>query len=152
MLREALSVMHSERYHLRTSATSCALAMGLCRSGQVEEARSTIDHALKRAQHLGETRWLPALFQTQGEVLQALSDEMEAEESFMRAIRCAQDQSAPSSELRAAIPLAELWSGWGRKDDALALLEGVWQKFPEVSETKDLIAARKLLDELRRDR
>jgi len=32
------------------------------------------------------------------------------------------------------------------------LLEGVWQKFPEVSETKDLIAARKLLDELRRDR
>jgi predicted ATPase/DNA-binding winged helix-turn-helix (wHTH) protein len=152
MLREALSVMHSERYHLRTSATSCALAMGLCRSGQVEEARSTIDHALKRAQHLGETRWLPALFQTRGEVLQALSDEMEAEESFMRAIRCAQDQSAPSSELRAAIPLAKLWSGRGRKDDALALLEGVWQKFPEVSETKDLIAGRKLLNELRRDR
>jgi predicted ATPase len=126
--------------------------MGLCRLGQVEEARSIIGNALKRARHLGETRWLPALFRTQGEVLQALSDEIEAEESFMRSIQCARDQSALSSELRAAIPLAKLWSGRGRKDDALALLEGVWQKFPEMSETKDLIAGRKLLNELRRDR
>ena len=151
MLRDALAAMHAERYHLVTSATAAALATGQCRSGDVETARATIESALERARRLGEVRWLPTLFCAQGEVLMASSDRSGAEKSFIRAIALAEQQAAPSLELRAAIPLANLWRTEKRTTDAIALLEGISQKLPEPAETKDFIASRNLLQQLRAD-
>ena len=67
----------------------------------------------------------------------------------MNSLKLAREQSALSLELRTAMSLARLWAGNGRVDAALALLAPVQSQFSEGFHTPDLVAATKLLDELR---
>jgi predicted ATPase len=55
---------------------------------------------------------------------------------------------AKSLELRAVTALAELWLDQGKSPDAHALLAPVYGWFTEGFQTRDLIAARSLLDKL----
>jgi predicted ATPase len=61
----------------------------------------------------------------------------------------ARKQSALAWELRAAMNLGRLWATQSREGDALDLLEPLYGRFTEGFETADLIAARRLLDDLR---
>ena len=72
-----------------------------------------------------------------------------AEASFERALSIARQQSAKLWELRAAVSLARLWRAQGRNDKATDLLAPVYGWFTEGFATRDLQAARELLDILR---
>jgi predicted ATPase len=51
-------------------------------------------------------------------------------------------------ELRAAISMARLWSGQGKRDEAFDLLAPVYGWFTEGFHTRDLKGAKALLGEL----
>jgi predicted ATPase len=61
----------------------------------------------------------------------------------------ARKQGALAWELRTAMNLGKLWAAQSRESDALDLLEPLYGRFTEGLETADLIAARRLIDELR---
>jgi len=76
----------------------------------------------------------------------------EAETQLRASIDCARRQEAKSWELRSSTTLAELLAAGGRRDSARDLLEPIYKWFTKVNEgleTRDLKAARALLDELR---
>jgi predicted ATPase len=66
------------------------------------------------------------------------------------AIEVAREQHARSWELRVATTLASLMKERGRRKQALDLLHPVYEWFTEGFDTKDLIEAKALLEELRR--
>ena len=72
----------------------------------------------------------------------------EAERSYHRALEIAREQKAHMWELRAACDLASLWRGQGRQAEAQGLLAPIFGWFGEGFGTRDLRAARALLDTL----
>ena len=66
---------------------------------------------------------------------------------FQQALDIARRQQAKSLELRAAMSLARLWQGQGKRDAAHSLLGAVYQWFTEGFDTVDLQEARALLAE-----
>jgi len=71
-----------------------------------------------------------------------------AEERFRTAVDLARRRAEKSLELRAAISLARLWHRQQRKQEASQVLAGVYDWFTEGLGTRDLIAAKTLLEEL----
>jgi len=67
---------------------------------------------------------------------------------FREALGEARRQGALSWELRAATSLARLLRNQRRPADAIACLRPVYDRFTEGFDTADLIAAKRLLDEL----
>ncbi|MEI9885526.1 MAG: winged helix-turn-helix domain-containing protein [Rhizomicrobium sp.] len=150
ILRGALEAMIADQYNVVRSPTARALAEGLLLLGRPDEALTVIDEEIARAGQVGEVWWLPVLRRTRGEILLALPrpDAAAAEDALRRAIDLARAQSALSWELRAAIPLARLWSQHGRAKEARAMLQGVYRQFTEGFETVNLVAARALLADI----
>jgi predicted ATPase len=75
-------------------------------------------------------------------------DTTKAEEYFERALAVARKQQAKSWELRAAMSVARLWRGQGKRQEAHDLLAPVYGWFTEGFDTRDLKEAKGLLDEL----
>ena len=148
--REALEAMEASQHHIMRFATWCAVAEALARSGRPDEALTSIEEALTRAERSSAILWQPDLLRARGEIQLALPrpDPAAAEDSLLRSIASAARQSALSWELKAAIPLARLWRDQGRGERARAMLDSVYVRFTEGFETRDLVAARHLLDEL----
>jgi predicted ATPase len=71
-----------------------------------------------------------------------------AEDLFRQALDGARRQETLSCELRAATSLARLLRDEGRSAAAIACLQPVYDRFTEGFDTADLIAAKRLLDEL----
>jgi len=71
-----------------------------------------------------------------------------AKQCFTTALELAREQKAKSDELRAAIPLATLLVQQGRREQAYAMLEKIYNWFTEGFDTADLKEAKALLDEL----
>ena len=72
----------------------------------------------------------------------------QAEAAYREAVDVARGQQARSWELRAATSLAGLLRDQGRCDEALALLQPVYDWFTEGFDTTDLKDAKALLEEL----
>jgi DNA-binding NtrC family response regulator/predicted ATPase len=70
----------------------------------------------------------------------------EAEVSYRRAIEVARRQGARGWELRAATSLARMWRSHGKAAEGREILRPVYAAFTEGLETRDLRAARELLD------
>jgi predicted ATPase len=153
VLTEALKVLEAHHHHLVVPDTSRALAEGLVRCGQPEEALATVEDVLARMDQVGEIFWLPDLLRVRGEILLALPrpDIAAAEDSLLRSMDCARKQFALGWELRAAIPLARMWNECRRGSQARTMLEDIYRQFDEGFETKDMVAARGLLDDLAND-
>ena len=86
-----------------------------------------------------------------GEVLlrvDARDSETRAEEVFLQSLDWARGQGALSWELRTASSLARLRRRQGRAREGRVCLEPVYGRFTEGFDTRDLIAARELLNEL----
>ena len=71
-----------------------------------------------------------------------------AESSFHRALDLARAEKAKSLELRAAMSLSRLWRQQGKESEARQLLGEVYDWFTEGFDTRDLVEAKTLLDEL----
>ncbi|AWY43920.1 transcriptional regulator [Pseudomonas putida] len=109
------------------------------------------DHLLERADS-GAAGWSTA------EILRARADALLAEDCpvkdgtaetvLLKALEVARAQGALAWELRSATSLARLWQRQGHLQQARQLLEPIYQRFTEGHATPDLIAVRRLLDEL----
>ena len=66
------------------------------------------------------------LHRVRGDLLNAIGDQVAAEQSYQQAIAVAKRKSAKMFELRAANKLARLWRDQGKRDEARELLAPVY--------------------------
>ena len=66
-----------------------------------------------------------------------------------QSLEIARRQEAKTFELRAATTLARLWQRQGKREKARALLAPLYAWFTEGFDTRDLIDAKALLEEVR---
>ena len=150
ILRDALKAMKAERHAILVKFAACALAEALMRSGQPEEALAVIANAIAETQDGEEALELPELLRLQAAVVLSMPDkgESQAEDCLMRSLECARRQHASAWELRTATSLARLRMRQGRHEEAHEIIAGVYRSFTEGFETRDLKAAKQLLNEL----
>ena len=118
-------------------------------TGQLGEARGTIEKALAVAAQTGQPFFDAELHRLRGEIVLATGGSpAEAEASFHQALDIARAQEAKSFELRAATSLARLWRDQGKRAAARDLLAPTYSWFTEGFDTRDLIDAKVLLVEL----
>jgi tetratricopeptide (TPR) repeat protein len=147
LLRNALKILREQSYIVVTTFTG-ALAEGLRRTGEFEEALITIDDAITRAINSGVKIELSELLRIKSLVFVAQNDRESAKGCLTEAVKVARAQSALAFELRSAIDLARLLSDAGQRDQACDSLALVYDRFMEGFQTADLKMARELLETL----
>ncbi len=122
----------------------------LAQAGQADEGMTVLENAFASSRDTGMAYWDAELHRLKGVLLLSLADGngAEAEACFKQAIEIALGQSAKSFELRAAMGLARLWQGEGKRTEARDLLASVYDWFTEGFDTADLKDAKALLDDL----
>ena len=79
----------------------------------------------------------------------SLKDDLDgAERNYLASLDVAREQQAKSWELRTSTSLARLWQSQGKGKEALNLLKPVYDWFTEGFDTKDLIDAKALIEQL----
>ena len=131
-------------YNLAQLAEACGKA------SRISEGLDALTEALDVIQSHGERWWEAEIHRLRGELLlkQNPSDLAEAQASLERAVEIARRQGAKSLELRATTSLARLLRDTNRREDARAMLAGIYGWFTEGFDTVDLKDAKALLDEL----
>ncbi len=124
------------------------LAEAFVRAGRIAEGLAVIEAGIAQS----EAGWIaPELLRLRGELLLSQGAPAAAETAenlFRQALDEARQQEALSWELRAATSLARLLRNQGRRADAIACLQPVYDRFTEGFGTADLIAAKHLLNEM----
>jgi predicted ATPase len=126
------------------------LARTYAKLGKFDEAWSCIAEAMTAIETRKETWCEAEVNRVAGEI--ALKspepDVAKAQSYFEHALGVARQQQAKSFELRAAMSLARLWRDQGKVSEARELLATVYGWFTEEFDTRDLIEAKALLEEL----
>ncbi|SIO63081.1 transcriptional regulator [Bradyrhizobium erythrophlei] len=150
LLRDALETLHAEQHNILATVFTSALAEGLWKTGQFDEALITINGAAARAASRGATFDMAELLRIKGQILAAMPrpDWASAADCLMKSLAVAREQSALSWELRSATALARLLSEKGQRDQARDTLAPVYDRFTEGFETADLRIARQLIHDL----
>ena len=143
-IREGLSV--ASRLYRPYSLSR--LAEALAKAGELDEALSALDEAMKCSRRFAVPYWDAELHRLEGELLVATGVDDRAEACFQEAVAIAQTQGARSLELRALTSLARVLAGRGERQQAHDLLAPTYGWFTEGFETADLKDAKVLLDEL----
>ena len=122
----------------------------LARNGRRAEAVQLLDRSLTHIQETGERVDHAEILRLKGEVLLMCEGAAiaEAEKCFGEALHVARVQEAKWWELRASVSLARLLGDTNRRDEARAMLSGIYNWFTEGFELPDLKEAKELLDEL----
>jgi len=110
-----------------------------------------VEEAIDRAERTTEGWIMAELLRVKGELLRldgAPGAADSAEGCFLQALQLARTQDTLSWELRAATSLATLHRARDHSAEAIACLRPTYDRFREGSDTADLIAAKRLLDEL----
>jgi predicted ATPase len=126
------------------------LAKARASVGRSDDAWCSIQEAITAIETTKE-RWCEAeANRTAGEITLLLPEprSSKAEAYFRRSLEVARQQQAKSWELRAAMSLARLWRDHGKMQEARELLAPVYGWFTEGFDTRDLMEAKALLDEL----
>ena len=93
--------------------------------------------------------WEAELYRIRGDLnARAGGSESESEADYARAIELSRARGAHSMALRAALSLARFRASNGRQGEAAELLRPIYASFTEGFDTRDLVDARSLLDEL----
>jgi predicted ATPase/DNA-binding winged helix-turn-helix (wHTH) protein len=149
LLRSALETLHAQRYNLQITRFIGALAEGLRKTRQFEEALFTINGAIARATSSGVEFYLSELLRIKSQILAAQHDREAAMNCLTEALAVARAQSALAWELRSTMALARMLFEDGQRDRARHTLALVYDRFTEGFETADLRLARTLLEDLR---
>jgi predicted ATPase len=162
-VKEGISKLHQalEIYKatgLRFSLTDLlgSLAEAYGKYGDMEKAMDFMEQALAEVQRGGEQYYEAELYRIKGELTLMKSDiknrteiENEAEKCFYQSITLAQKQMAKSFELRSTTSLYHLLQKQSKKKEARDLLTNIYDWFTEGFETKDLIEAKNLIEDLK---
>jgi predicted ATPase/DNA-binding winged helix-turn-helix (wHTH) protein len=149
LLRSALQILHAQQYNVLLPGFIGALAEGLRKIGQFEEALFTINGGIARATNSGMESYLSELLRIKSQILAAQHDRESAMNCLTEALAVAREQSALAWELRSTMVLARLLSEGGQRDQARRRLALAYDRFTEGFETADLKLARALLEDLR---
>jgi predicted ATPase len=149
-MRGALDVLRAVGAEMGRPHFTGILAEAYGKAGQPAQGLALIEEAVDCMNRTGERLYEAALQRVKGDLLLAVSrdTQAEAEDCFRHAVDCARRQSAKSLELSAALSLSRLWRGQGKNEDARKLLAEIYGWFTEGFETRDLRAAKALLEEL----
>jgi tetratricopeptide (TPR) repeat protein len=149
LLRSALKTMRAQQFNLHITGFTGALAEGLRKAGQFEEALFTINGAIARATNCAVEVDLAELLRIKSQILAARHDRESAMNCLTEALAVARAQSALAWELRSTMALTRMLSENGQRDQARHTLALVYDRFTEGFETADLKLARALLEDLR---
>jgi predicted ATPase/DNA-binding winged helix-turn-helix (wHTH) protein len=161
VMEAALAALQARGFNRFQSSMAGVWAEGLAHVGRTGEARrvlaETLSYCSANGNHLfAADTWrifgVIALVEARRAATTGSSHaahEAEAQASFLRAIEIARRQSARMWELRAVIPLAQLWHSQRRTHEAMQMLGPLCSWFPTASASRDVCTARALLSELR---
>jgi predicted ATPase len=151
LLQTALAALHEDGYESFRPSLSLILAEGLAKTGQRELAYSTICEAITWVETHGSILSFIELLRVKGEILSSMSEQptSEGEACLLQSLQLAQERGLLSLELRVGIRLARLWAVRGQRNKALELLDPIFNRFSEGFQTRDLVAAANLLQQLR---
>jgi predicted ATPase len=151
LLQTALAALHEDGYELYRPPLSLTLAEGLAKAGQRELAYSTICEAVGWAETRGRVLDVIDLLRVKGEIIASMSpqDTSEGEACLLESLKLARQRGLLSYELRSAISLARLWADRAQRNKALELLDPIFDRFSEGFQTRDLVEAANLLQQLR---
>jgi predicted ATPase len=126
------------------------LAETSAQAGQTAAGLEALAEALATLAKSRARWWEAELHRLRGELLlqHAAAQPGEAEACFQQALAVAHRQQAKSLELRAAMSLARLWQGQGKRAEARDLLAPIYGWFTEGFDTADLQEAKVLLEAL----
>jgi predicted ATPase len=130
------------------------LAEAYLKLARLTAGLEAVTTGLAVSERTGEHWYDAELFRIRGELLLKLSPDAEpnsqdqSENCFRQAIEIAQRQQAKWWELRATMSLARFLEKQNRRDEARAVLAGIYNWFTEGFDTADLKDAKALLDEL----
>ena len=148
LLRSAIAALHEDGYEFHRPHFSLTLAEGLESAGQHELAHSTICEAVVWAETRSRTLHFIDLLRAKGDILTSTAAS-EAEACLLESLELARQRGLLALELRAGISLARLWADRAQRDKALGLLEPIFSRFSEGFQTRDLVTATNLLQQLR---
>jgi predicted ATPase len=151
LLQTAIAALLQEGFEPYRAQFTVYLVEGLASAGKHEAAHTAICEAVVRADTRGDMLDLSNLLRVKGEVLSSMPGPhaTEAETCLQRALQIANEHGFLTMELRGDIGLARLWADRGEIRRARALLEPTFSRFSEGFQTRDFLAAAKLLEELR---
>jgi len=121
-IRRAVEVLHACRYELVTSVSLTFMARGLSNLSLHSASLAMCDEVAKMIEKGGDLLRMPELLITRGRCLSAAGQVEKAEKSYLAAIELARSQGVKSSQVRAAVALAQQLIGAGRTEDAHRLL------------------------------
>ncbi|WP_441233466.1 ATP-binding protein [Bradyrhizobium sp. 930_D9_N1_4] len=149
-IRACLRELHDAGYELLTTTFNIAMVHGLLALGEIEQSAGLIDDAIRLVEQSGDHLYMPDLLRMKAKVLLSLPapNTEEAETRLMQSLDLSRRKGAKAWELRAAIDLAELLAGRGRREEAQRLLQSALEGFADGSETADIKAADRLLQTL----
>jgi predicted ATPase len=137
------------------------LAQALSRAGRNEDGLTLVTEALSIVQHSGEDWATAELLRLKGELLIVRAKDgdglrsasaAQAEKFLNEALTLAARQAAKSWELRIVTSLGRLYEQVGRRADARRVIGRSYGWFSEGFETRDLKAAKSILERLVPDR
>jgi len=146
-LKECLKELHTARYELLTTTFNLSLIEGLLDIGHVNEGMTLIDETMQLIEANGDLVFMPELLRIKGKAMRALpqSSLEEVERCFTDSLEWSRRQGALGWELRTTIDLTIFLTEQRRNKGARALLQSVFERFEQGSDTADLTVARKLL-------
>jgi predicted ATPase/DNA-binding winged helix-turn-helix (wHTH) protein len=140
-----LTSARMEAFSVLMLAHVCEAAL---RAGRVENAVAWMERLTREERN--EEHWCSSeVLRVQGLLAQSSGDEGAAAELMLKAVAFARRQGALSWELRATISLSRLWAGQGRTAQALGALLATCGRLTEGFDSRDLIEAKTLIEQLR---
>src|SRR5690606_18119203 len=146
--REALGTLRAKRRFMFMTALSRSMSEALLECGETLEAEAMITAALEQAEARHGSFDMPELLRTRAQIgiVSGRLDAKSAEAMLRHSMELANSQDALSLELRSAMALGALLTSEERTEEAYVTLTGVYGRFTEGYETRDLRTARHLIE------
>jgi predicted ATPase len=134
----------------RSPTIKAFLAEAMALTGDLDNALDVLDEAIVQIERPGweERLSYAVILRLKGWMLSLKGDLEGAERNYLASLVWARRQKAKMWELRTSTSLARLWLSQGKRREANELLAPVHDWFTEGFDTRDLLDAKALLDEL----
>ncbi len=132
-MRQGIALLRLQQHEVSLPTMMTLLAETEAEAGHPDAGLTTIEMQLATIERTGPRWSLAELHRVRGEILLRCGsgDALAAESAFGRAIEIARSQLAKGFELHAAVSLARLWVGKGKRAQALELITPLCAWFDE---------------------